>query len=86
MYPYMFDTKGQIIVDKEECRRGCGRTHDDRSGCRRRGLLSEEEDSFEISDRSPDRFQCSASRRLEKAGIPMAAAEVTMIPQTLCRT
>ena len=42
--------------------------------------FSEEEDSFEILT-APEDF--SAVRQvLEEAGIPMAAADVTMIPQT----
>ena len=42
--------------------------------------FSEEEDSFEIIT-EPDDFS-DVREKLEKAGIPMAQAEVTMIPQT----
>jgi YebC/PmpR family DNA-binding regulatory protein len=76
---FMFDKKGQIVIDKEEC----DLKGDDMM------LMAldagaedfiEEEDSFEIIT-VPDNF--SAVRdTLEKNGIPMAQAEVTMIPQT----
>ena len=39
-----------------------------------------EEDSFEITT-SPDDFS-AVREALESAGVPMASAEVTMIPQT----
>ena len=42
--------------------------------------FSEEEDSFEILT-DPDAFE-DVRKALEEAGIPMANAEVTMIPQT----
>ena len=41
--------------------------------------FSEEEDSFEILT-SPDDFS-DVRQKLEEKGIPMASAEVTMIPQ-----
>ena len=41
--------------------------------------FSEEEDSFEILT-DPDTFE-EVREALEKAGIPMASADVTMIPQ-----
>ncbi len=44
-------------------------------------ILSEEEDSFEILT-APDSFSETAQKALEEAGIAMASAEVTMIPQT----
>ena len=50
---FMFDKKGQIIIDKE--------------------------DSYEILT-DPDSFE-EVRKALEDAGIPMAQAEVTMIPQ-----
>ena len=75
---YMFDEKGQIIIDKEECEMEA----DDLmmialdAGAED---FSEEEDSFEIIT-APD--VCSAVREeLEKQGIKMVSAEVTMIPQ-----
>ena len=76
---FMFDQKGQIIIDKEECDMDA----DDLmmialdAGAED---FSDEEDSYEIIT-DPDDF--SAVRdALEKEGIPMAEAEVTMVPQT----
>ena len=75
---YMFDKKGQIIIDKEEC---------DMEADEMMMLaldagaedFNEEEDSYEILTVPED---CETVRQaLEKAGIPMASAEVTMIPQ-----
>ena len=42
--------------------------------------FSEEEDSFEILT-APEDFS-AVRQALEEAGVPMAAADVTMIPQT----
>lgn len=75
---YMFDKKGQIIIDKEECEMDA----DDLmmialdAGAED---FAEEEDSFEILT-DPDDFSV-VREALEKEGIPMASAEVTMIPQ-----
>ncbi len=75
---YMFDEKGQIIIDKEECSM-------DADDLMMMALdagaedFSEEEDSFEIITAPAD---FSAVREaLEAENIPMASAEVTMIPQ-----
>lgn len=75
----MFDKKGQIIIDKEECDM-------DADELMMQALdagaedFSEEEDSFEILT-APDDFS-DVRLALEEAGISMASAEVTMIPQT----
>jgi YebC/PmpR family DNA-binding regulatory protein len=75
---YMFEQKGQIIIDREEC----DMEADDLmmmaldAGAED---FAEEEDSFEILT-SPDDFSM-VREALEKEGIPMAQAEVTMIPQ-----
>ena len=75
---YMFDKKGQIIIDKEECEM-------DADELMMMALdagaedFSEEEDSFEVIT-DPDDFS-DVREALEKEGIPMASAEVTMIPQ-----
>ena len=75
---YMFDQKGQIIIDREECEM-------DPDELMMLALdagaedFSEEEDSFEILT-SPDDFS-DVRQKLEEEGIPMASAEVTMIPQ-----
>ncbi len=76
---FMFDKKGQIIIDKEECDM-------DADELMMQALdagaadFSEEEDSFEILT-EPDDFS-DVRLALEEAGIPMVSAEVTMIPQT----
>ncbi len=75
---YMFDEKGQIIIDKEEC----DMSADDLmmfaldAGAED---FSEEEDSFEIVT-DPAAFS-EVRDAFEKEGITMASAEVTMIPQ-----
>ena len=75
---YMFDEKGQIIIDKEECDM-------DADDLMMKALdagaedFSEEEDSFEILT-APEDFS-AVRETLEKEGIPMAEAEVRMIPQ-----
>ena len=75
---YMFDEKGQIIIDKEECDM-------DADDLMMMALdagaedFSEEEDSFEIIT-TPDDFS-AVREALEKEGIKMAEAELTMIPQ-----
>ena len=76
---YMFDKKGQIIIDREECDM-------DPDELMMMALdagaedFAEEEDSFEVIT-DPDAFS-EVRQALEDAGIPMANAEVTMIPQT----
>lgn len=76
---YMFDQKGQIIIDREECEM-------DADDLMMLALdagaedFSEEEDSFEILT-APEDFSV-VREALEKEGIAMAEAEVTMIPQT----
>jgi YebC/PmpR family DNA-binding regulatory protein len=75
---YMFDEKGQIIIDREEC----SMEADDLmmlaldAGAED---FSEEEDSFEIIT-DPADFE-PVRKAIEDAGIAMASAEVTMIPQ-----
>ena len=76
---FMFDERGQIINDKEEC----DMEADDLmmialdAGAED---FEEEEDSFEILTAPAD---FSAVREaLEAENIPMASAEVTMVPQT----
>ena len=76
---YMFDKKGQIIIDKENCDMDAD---DLMMAALDAGAedFSEEEDSFEIIT-DPDSF-IEVRQALEDAGIEMASAEVTMIPQT----
>ena len=76
---FMFDRKGQIIIDKEECDM-------DADDLMMLALdagaedFSDEEDSFEITT-APADFD-AVHKALEEQKIPMASAEVTMIPQT----
>lgn len=75
---FMFDKKGQIIIDKEECEMDA----DDLmmialdAGAED---FAEEEDSFEVLT-DPDEFS-TVREALEKEGIPMLEAQVAMIPQ-----
>lgn len=76
---FMFDNKGQIIVAKEECDK-------DADELMMMALdagaedFNEEDDCFEITT-APDDFD-AVNEALSAAGIAMASAEVTMIPQT----
>jgi len=76
---YMFDKKGQIIIDKEECDL---EADDLMMTALDAGAedFSEEEDSYEVIT-DPDAFS-EVRQKLEEAGIAMVSAEVTMIPQT----
>ncbi|MDY3796353.1 MAG: YebC/PmpR family DNA-binding transcriptional regulator [Agathobacter sp.] len=76
---YMFDEKGQIIIDKEECEMDADELMmlvldagaED---------FADEEDSFEIIT-DPSDFD-AVHKAIEDAGIEMVSAEVSMIPQT----
>ena len=76
---YMFDEKGQILIDREECDMDSDELMmiaidagaDD---------FVEEEDSYEVTT-APDDFE-AVRKALEDAGVKMASAEVSMIPQT----
>jgi len=76
---FLFDKKGQIIIDKEECDM-------DADELMLMALdagaedFAEEEDSFEVIT-DPDDFS-QVREALEAAGIVMMEASVTMIPQT----
>ena len=76
---FMFDKKGQIIVDKEEYEGDADELMMIALDAGAEDLV-EEEDSFEILT-DPDDFS-DVRQALEEAGIPMVNAEVTMIPQT----
>ena len=75
---FMFDKKGQIIIDKEECEM---EADDLMMTALDAGAedFSEEEDSFEILT-GPDDLEV-VKKALEDAGVVMASAEVTMLPQ-----
>ena len=76
---FMFDKKGQILIDREEFEM-------DADELMMLALdagaedFAEEEDSFEIIT-DPDSFS-EVREKLEATGIPMMEASVTMIPQT----
>lgn len=76
---FMFDKKGLIIVDKEECEL-------DADDLMMTALdagaedFSEEEDSYEIYT-EPDQWS-EVDAALKEAGITPVSSEVTMIPQT----
>ena len=76
---FMFDEKGLIVIYKEEIDM-------DEEELMMAALdagaedFAAEEDSYEITT-APDDFS-AVRETLEAAGIPMASAEVTMIPQT----
>lgn len=76
---FMFDEKGQILIDKEECDL-------DPDDLMMMALdagaedFADNEDSYEILT-DPDSFS-AVREALEAQGIPMAQAEVTKLPQT----
>lgn len=76
---FMFDKKGQIIVDKEECEMDADELMMTALDAGAEDF-SEEEDCYEIYT-DPDEFS-QIRENLEKAGIAMVSAEVTMVPQT----
>ena len=75
---FMFDKKGQIIIDKEEFE---GDSDELMMLALDAGAedFSEEEDSYEVIT-DPDEFD-KVEKTLAENKIPMASAEVTMIPQ-----
>ena len=75
---FMFDKKGQIIVDKEEYE---GDADELMMSALDAGAedFAEEEDSFEILT-DPDGFE-AVKKALEDASVPLVSAEVTMVPQ-----
>ncbi|MCR4937626.1 MAG: YebC/PmpR family DNA-binding transcriptional regulator [Lachnospiraceae bacterium] len=75
---FMFDEKGQIIIDKEECELDAD-TLMEKALDAGADDFSEEDDSYEILT-SPDAFE-AVSRAFEEAKIAVASAEITMIPQ-----
>ena len=76
---YMFDKKGQIIIDKEECEMDADELM---MAALDAGAedFSEEEDSYEVIT-APDDFS-AVREEIEKSGAPIAEAQVAMIPQT----
>lgn len=75
---FMFDKKGQIIIDKEECELDADTLMMTALDCGAEDF-SEEDDCYEVLT-DPDSFD-TVREALEKEGLPMVSAEVTMIPQ-----
>lgn len=75
---FMFDEKGQIIVDKEDCKL---ESDDLMMTALDAGAedFQEEDDSYEVLT-APEAFE-TVRKALEDAGISMISAEVTMLPQ-----
>ena len=76
---FMFDKKGQIIIDKEECDMDADELMMLALDAGAEDFV-EEDDCYEVYT-DPDEFSV-VREALEKEGIAMAEAEVTMIPQT----
>lgn len=76
---FMFDQKGQIIIDKEECEMDADELMMIALDAGAEDF-SEEEDSFEVLT-APDDFS-AVREALEGAGVPLLEAQVAMIPQT----
>ena len=75
---FMFDKKGQIIIDKEECEMDADEVM---MAALDAGAedFSEEEDSYEVL--TPPDDLGTVREALEAAGIPLVEAQVAMIPQ-----
>lgn len=76
---YMFDEKGQIIIDKEEYNADADELMMMAVDAGAEDF-SEEEDCYEITT-APEDFD-AVQNALKEQNIPMVSAEVTMIPQT----
>ena len=76
---YMFDKKGQIIIDREEVTMDADELMMTALDAGAEDFV-EEEDSFTVLT-APDDFS-QVREALEAAGIPMVEAQVEMIPQT----
>ncbi|MGN0379447.1 MAG: YebC/PmpR family DNA-binding transcriptional regulator [Butyrivibrio sp.] len=77
---FMFDRKGQILVDKEECSMSSDDLMMLALDAGAEDFNDEDEEEYEILT-EPD--NCGAvSSALEAAGLKLSQAEVTMIPQT----
>ena len=75
---FMFDKKGEIIIDKEECDMDSDELMMTAIDAGADDFV-EEDDCYQVLT-DPDAFE-EVRAALEKAGIPMMSAEVTMIPQ-----
>ncbi len=75
---YMFDKKGEILIDKEEVDMDSDELMMTVLDAGAEDFI-EEEDSFTVLT-SPDDFS-EVREKIEEAGIPMADADIKMIPQ-----
>lgn len=75
---FMFDTKGQIIIEKEECSLDADTLMEKALDAGAEDFL-EEEDSYEIQT-DPDTFP-EVLAVMEELKLPIASAEVTKLPQ-----
>ena len=75
---FMFDKKGQIYIDKEDCPMDADTLMMTVLDCGAEDF-SEEDDCYEILT-DPDEFD-NVMKAIEKEGLTTASAEVTMIPQ-----
>ena len=75
---FMFDTKGQIIIEKEECSLDADTLMEKALDAGAEDFL-EEEDSYEIQT-DPDAFS-EVLAAMEELKLPIASAEVTKLPQ-----
>ena len=76
---FMFDKKGQIIIDKEECEMDADELMMTALDAGAEDF-NEEEDSYEVLT-APDDLG-AVREALEAAGVPLLEAQVAMIPQT----
>lgn len=76
---FMFDRKGQIIIDKEECEMDADELMMTALDAGAEDF-NEEEDSYEVLT-APDDLG-AVREALEAAGVPFLEAQVAMIPQT----
>ena len=77
---FMFDTKGQIFIAKEDCKMDADDLMMIAIDAGAEDFLDEDEEAYEVLT-APD--DCGAVREaLEAAGVVLQQAEVTMIPQT----
>lgn len=76
---FMFDKKGQIIIDKEECDMDSDELMMLAVDAGAEDFI-EEDDSFEV-DTTPEDLS-KVREALETAGVKMVSAEVSMVPQT----
>ena len=77
---FMFDTKGQIFIAKEDCKMDADDLMMIAIDAGAEDFLDEDEEAYEVLT-APD--DCGAVREaLEAAGVELQQAEVTMIPQT----